>query len=161
MEYTGPPEILINVFGVLILVGIAALALWRGEGARSQGKEGVTQVRTKRAYWCFLIWGAFVISFGAVVLYPANERQAVATLVGIFFGVPAAIAALIGLFHGLMVWKVALIRLLLLATVTVMPMLFSDLFGEPWTSIIAAGYGVLVLAVSVRGLRGPRTAAAS
>jgi hypothetical protein len=119
------------------------------------------RARTTRAYWCFLTWGAFLIVFVAVALFtaglPFGERQAAVTLVGIFGGFPAAIVALVGLFHALMVWRVPLIRLLLLVTVILLPVVFSDIFREPWTSLIALAYGLIVVGVSVRGLFGLRT----
>ena len=116
----------------------------------------LTRARTTRAYWCFLVWGAFLIVFVAVALFtaglPFGERQAAVTLVGIFGGFPAAIVALLGLFNALMVWRVPLIRLLLLVTVILSPAVFSDFFREPWTSLIALAYGLIVMGVSVRGL---------
>ena len=165
MESTGSPGSLVIALGILVAIAVAIIALWRGERARPQPSEGVTRARTRRAYRCFLAWGTFVIVFGALALLTAplafGERQAAVTLVGIFAGVPAAIALLVGLFHALMVWRVALIRLLLLVTVVLLPVVFTDLFREPWSSMIAVGYGLIVIGASVRGLLMLRTNAAS
>ena len=121
----------------------------------------ITRARTTRAYWCFLVWGAFLIIFVVVGLFtaglPFGERQAAVTIVGIFGGFPAVVVALVGLFHALMVWRVPLIRLLLLASVILFPVIFSDVFREPWTSLTALAYGLMVAGVSVRGLFGLRT----
>jgi hypothetical protein len=74
--------------------------------------------------------------------------------------VPASIVILIGLFHALMVWRVPRVRFLLIATI-LLPVIVTDLFGEPWTSVIAATYGLVVIFTALQGLASLRRATVS
>src|SRR5947199_303002 len=111
VEQFGPfANPVVAILVVLVAPLILVLAVYRGEQARRDQAEEIMRTRTRRAYWCFLVWAAFLIIFVAVAFLtaglPSGERQAAVSLVGIFGGPPAAVVALIGLFHALMVWRV-------------------------------------------------------
>lgn len=171
MDYTGPPPVLFTALYILIALAFVAIAFWRGERARSQQAQELTRARTKRAYRSFLALGVFLVIIAAGLLgtagRPFHEQQGYGMMLGLFAGVPAAIALVIGMFHALMVWRVTLIKLLLLPTMIVLVLFFTnelrstDFPASPWGEVIAACYVLLVIVVSVRGLLGLRTTAKS
>jgi hypothetical protein len=171
MDYAGPPQNFFTALYILVPLAMVALALYRGERARSQQAEERTRVWTRRAYRCFLTLGVLGILMAAVFLgiakLSSTEQQGWGMCAGLFGGVPAAIAFLVGTFHALMVWRATLIRVLLLATVIVLSCFFADeihstpLLVAPWDNVVVIAYCLLVIAVSARGIRGLRTSATS
>lgn len=171
MDYTGPPQILLTALYIFIVLAIAAIALWRGERARSQHAKELTRIWTRRAYRCFLTLGVLGAFIAAILIGTTRlsfaEQQGWGMFAGFVGGVPAAIALLVGTFHALMVWRARLIRLLLLATVAFLSIFFTanvlstPILVAPWDSIVATGYCLFVIGVSVRGLIGLRTCVTS
>jgi hypothetical protein len=148
---------------LLIPVVIIAVAFWRGARARSRGAEERIRAWTKRAYWCFLVWGAFLI-LCVPVLYrierlPANQQEGGAALFGFLAGVPAMIVFLAGVFHAVMVWRGRWIGLLLFSTAVVAGFFFllefrtEPLEVAPWDSVGGGIYAVVVIVASICGLR--------
>lgn len=80
-------------------------------------------------------------------------------MLGIFGTLPAVIALVIGTLLALTVWRVRLIQILLVATVLLfgavaLEVVISTRWTDIITTIIAAGYGLLVIGVAVRSLTG-------
>ena len=154
----------------------APLILWRKElarckqreRARSEQEERVGGERARRVYLCFMHWGSFVLVVSAVLLITARAsfttQQVVQMGVAFAGGLPAVVVLLIGTFRALSLWREALIRLLLIATMTlVLCFIFADSLAvsDSWLDMITIGYGLLVVGVSLRGLRGLGRSAAS
>ena len=122
MESTSGPEWLAAAIGIVVVLAAVAFALWRGEQARARGAEPLTRSRTTRAYVCFLASGAAMVALVPLGYFiqslPAQSQQGASAALGFFGGVPTAIVFLAAIFHALMVWRVALIRILLLASLT-------------------------------------------
>lgn len=171
MEQSGSFAIPLGPIVLAIAAVILGFAAYRGERARGRELDRITQKRTTRAYWCFLVWGSFAICLGLTELGTAAEplhvKQGWGMLVGLVGGIPAVIALLVGLFHAAMVWRQKLIKLLLLATAGFAALFASDLlldtafFTVPQGDIISIGYGLMAIVISVRGLAGLRRSSAS
>ena len=149
MEHTGPSAIIVTAIQILIAVAAIAFAIWRGEQARRQHAEALTRARTRRVYFCFLAWGAFVLLAAVVAIVSEPYLE----VVGILGGIPVGIVAVIGLFHMLMVWRVRLVQVLLLATVLVGALVAAPV-PDIWFAVIAGVYGLGVMVISVGALRG-------
>lgn len=161
MEYTGPPQIFFTVLYTLIALALVAIPIRRGELARAQQNQKLARARTRRAYQCFpvgLLTAIVSVGLLAIAGRPFDEQQGYGMMMGMLGGVPAAIALVIGLFHALMVWRVALIRVLLVSTAVVLGLFFAnEIFStnfppDPWGDVIAVSYALLVIVVSARGL---------
>jgi magnesium-transporting ATPase (P-type) len=155
MEFTGPPPMLVTSIYLLIALAIIVFALWRGEQAWRQRAEELTQARTRRAYLCFLAWGAFVSLAAAVAIVSEPYLE----LVGFLGALPVGIVAAVGLFHALMLWRVRLIQALLIVTILVIAVVGS--LPDRWAAVIAAGYGLGIILITVQGLRSLHRGAAS
>jgi len=147
------------VAGLVIFVvpALMGLALYRGEQAYRNRVEEVIRARARRAYVCFLAWGIFVSLAAAVAIVSEPYLE----VVGIFGAIPVGIVAAIGLFHTLMVWRVRLIQILLLATFLLGALAAMASLPDMWVAVIAAGYGLGVIMITVQGLRGLHRGAAS
>jgi len=148
---------------LLIPAAIVAFALWRGAKARARGADECIRAWTKRACWCFLVWGAFLI-LCVPILYrierlPVDQQQGGAALFGLLAGVPVGIVFVVGVFHAVMVWRGRLIRLLLIPTAVAAGFFFLDeyrtepLVAAPWDSVAGGVYALIMLVASICGLR--------
>jgi hypothetical protein len=137
----------VAVLALLVVPALAVLAIYRGARARRDRADGLTLARTRRVYFCFAGWGAFVFLAAAVAIVSEPYLE----VVGILGAIPVAIAAPVGLFHALMVWRTRSIQILSLATV----LAFAAVAAVPtgWSAVIAAGYGLGVIVASVLGIR--------
>ena len=148
---------------LLIPLAIVVFAFWRGARARAGGAGERILAWTKRAYWCFLVWGVFLILCVPVLhrieRLPADQREGGAALFGFLAGVPAGIVLLVGVFHAVMVWRGRWIRLLLCPTAVAAGFFFLDeyrtdpLVAAPWDSVAGGVYALVVLVASICGLR--------
>jgi len=162
MENPVVSEGLATALYILIPLMIAAIAVWKGERARSQQADGITRARIRRTYCFFMPWAAFVLVASVVGMIAPD----VVEVVGIAGGLPAGIFALLAVFHGLMVWRVPLVALLLSVTLLLaLVVACSELLPAAWSSAIepsiigvAIAYGPIALGVSIRGLLSLRRA---
>jgi hypothetical protein len=158
-----PSAVFALAIQLLIPAAIAAIAFRRGARARTRGADERIRAWTRRAYWCFLVWGAFLILSMAVVYrierLPAEQKEGGAALFGFLVGVPAGIVFLVGAFHAVMVWHGRWIRLLLVSTAVAAGFFFLDdyrtdpLVVAPWDSVAGGVYALIVLVASICGLR--------
>ena len=156
---------------LLIPVAIFAFAFWRGARARARGADERIRAWTKRAYWCFLVWGVVLI-LSVPILYriarlPADQREGGAALFGFLAGVPAGIVFLVGVFHAVMAWRGRWIRLLLGPTAVAAFFFFLDdyrtepLVVAPWDSVAGSVYALVMLVAPICGLRQLRRSAST
>jgi hypothetical protein len=149
---------------LLIPATIVAVGFWRGARARARGDDERIRAWTKRAYWCFLVWGAFLI-LSVPLLYrierlPAEQQEGGTAMFGFLLGVPAVIVFLVGAFHAVAVWRGKWVRLLLFPTAVAAGFFFylddfrtEPLDVAPWDTAGAGVYALVVLVASISGLR--------
>ena len=139
---------LVAVVVLLILPGLCALAVYRGERARRDREDVLTSSRTRRTYFCFVAWGVFVLLGATVALVSEPYLE----VVGILGAIPIGIVTAVGLFHALMVWRVGTIQILLLATIVLGALVAGVSLPDMWVAVIGALYGFGVIVIASQGL---------
>jgi len=134
---------------ILVVPALAFLAIYRGERARRDRADELTLVRTRRAYLCFVGWGAFVLLAATVALVSKPYLE----VVGLLGAIPVAIVTSVGLFHTLMVWRVRPIQVLLVATVVLGAVAVVIPLPDMLVAVIGVAYGLGVVVIAVQSLR--------